>query len=253
MGTPLTSSFRVSPLEIPTLEFGVCGPSACTLEAYLISPSTNAVCVTRVPPVIRRDRPLDIELDIRGHHPDSYAAATVAHSFSVHANFVAILEGQAQSSSFTAQVSVFPSGERWIARVLTPPSSWDNAELANVSITLGQQSLPCEVLQATIRVGYNHASAPAGAVLAAAKAGDGPALQAALDAGGSTEEADSHVRHAGKCVGLCYAVAAPVVTLLYVHVYRMDAQQCTGQPQTATSTSSVHSWQQAQILLPQAR
>ena len=43
----------------------------------------------------------------------------------------------------------------------------------------------------------NHAPAPEGAVLAAAEAGDVPALQAALDAGGSTEEADE-VREGGR-------------------------------------------------------
>ena len=45
-----------------------------------------------------------------------------------------------------------------------------------------------------MRVGYNHAVAPAGAVHAAAMAGDMPALQVALIAGGSTEEADAEVR-----------------------------------------------------------
>jgi len=47
-------------------------------------------------------------------------------------------------------------------------------------------------------VGYNHAPAPAGAVLEAASAGDVAALQAALDAGGSTEENLNEVRGDGK-------------------------------------------------------
>ena len=38
---------------------------------------------------------------------------------------------------------------------------------------------------------YNHAPAPKGAVMAAAKAGDLPALKVALRNGGSTEEKDS--------------------------------------------------------------
>ena len=58
-----------------------------------------------------------------------------------------------------------------------------------VSLSLAGRPLPCDCLPATLQVGYNHAPAPAGAVFAAAMAGDVPALQAALDAGGSTEEA----------------------------------------------------------------
>ena len=47
-----------------------------------------------------------------------------------------------------------------------------------------------EVVRHIHSFAYNHTPAPEGAVFAAAKAGDVLALKAALDAGGSTEEAD---------------------------------------------------------------
>ena len=59
-----------------------------------------------------------------------------------------------------------------------------------VALSLAGHILPSDCLPVTLQVGYNHAPAPEGAVYAAAEAGDVPALQAALDAGGSTEEAD---------------------------------------------------------------
>ena len=59
-----------------------------------------------------------------------------------------------------------------------------------MSLSLVGRPLPCDCLPATLRVGYNHAPAPMGAVYGAAKAGEVPALQATLDAGGSTEEAE---------------------------------------------------------------
>ena len=46
-------------------------------------------------------------------------------------------------------------------------------------------------LASIVTIEFNHAPAPAGAVHAAAKAGDLPALKVALRNGGSTEEKDS--------------------------------------------------------------
>jgi len=87
-------------------------------------------------------------------------------------------------------VTTRPSGGGWIIRALVRLSAWAEAASVTVfSLSLAGQPLPCDSLPATLRVGYNHAPAPAGAVLVAARGGDVPALQTALDAGGSTEEA----------------------------------------------------------------
>ena len=79
------------------------------------------------------------------------------------------------------------------------PGPWkaDAASLTVVSLSLAGRLLPSDCLPATLPVGYNHAPAPAGAVLAAANASDVPALRAALDSGGSTEEA-GEVRGGGR-------------------------------------------------------
>ena len=62
------------------------------------------------------------------------------------------------------RVKALPSSSGWIARALARPAAWaDAASIAVVSLALGGRPLPCDC----------H-----------------PALQAALDAGGSTEEAD---------------------------------------------------------------
>lgn len=60
-----------------------------------------------------------------------------------------------------------------------------------MSPTIAGRPLPCDRLPATLRVGYNHAPAPVGALFRAAKTGDVAALRVALDAGGSTEEANT--------------------------------------------------------------
>ena len=83
------------------------------------------------------------------------------------------------------------SGGIWVIRALIRPAAWaEAASVTVVSLSLVDRLLSCDSLPATLRIGYNHAPTPTGAVLEAAKAGDAAALQAALDAGGSTEEAD---------------------------------------------------------------
>lgn len=83
------------------------------------------------------------------------------------------------------------SGSGSTVRALTRPASWANAATVTiVSMSLAGRSLPCDCLPVTLRVGSNHAPAPAGAVLKAAKSGDVAVVQAALDAGGSMEETD---------------------------------------------------------------
>ena len=93
------------------------------------------------------------------------------------------------------------SGGIWVIRALIRPAAWaEAASVTVVSLSLVDRLLSCDSLPATLRIGYNHAPTPTGAVLEAAKAGDAAALQAALDAGGSTEEADE-VRGNGKNAG----------------------------------------------------
>ena len=100
-----------------------------------------------------------------------------------------VLAGQPRGEVPT-RVKARLSGGGWTARALASPSAWaDAVSVTVVSLSLAGRPLPCDCLPATLQVGYNHAPAPAGAVFAAAMAGDVPALQAALDAGGSTEEA----------------------------------------------------------------
>ena len=89
------------------------------------------------------------------------------------------------------RVKAHPSGGSWTVRVLVRPAYWANAASVTVhSMSLAWRTLPCVCLPATLRVGYNHAPAPEGAVLAAAETGDVPALLASIEEGGSTEEAD---------------------------------------------------------------
>lgn len=84
-----------------------------------------------------------------------------------------------------------PSGDALIARACILPGTWAHAKaITVVSLVFADQPMSSERLPVTLRVGFNHAPAYARAVYAAAKAGNMPALQAALDDGGSTEEAD---------------------------------------------------------------
>jgi len=88
-----------------------------------------------------------------------------------------------------AALSVQPILGGWIARALILPATWaDETFVAVSSISLAGRPLPGDSLPATLFIGYNHVPAPSGAVFNAALAGDVVALQAALDAGGSTEE-----------------------------------------------------------------
>lgn len=116
----------------------------------------------------------------------------MAHWLSAHPRLAISFEAPGQTrAEVYLPVTARPSCGGSILRVLVRPAAWaDASSVTVVSLSLAGLPHPCEFLPATLRVGYNHALAPAGAVLEASKAGDVPALQAALDAGGSTEEAD---------------------------------------------------------------
>ena len=162
------------------------------IEARLVSPFASSFALTGVPARVHADRPLELELAAVGSGAGAGAAVAIASWLSAHACLAIAVEmpGQHRLEVYLP-VSARPSGGGWIARALIHPSAWaDAASVTVVSLSLAGRLLPCDFLSATLQVGYNHARAPAGAVYAAAKVGDVPALQAALDAGGSTEEAE---------------------------------------------------------------
>ena len=193
---------RLDPLEIPALGMEPCDYAIAAVEARLVSPTASALALTRVPARVHADQPLEIELDAVGLSPGVSAAVSVASWISANARLHISVDvpGQRRREVFV-HATACPSGSGWNARALIHPATWaDAASVTVVSLSLAGRPLPCDCLPATLKVGYNHAPAPAGSVYAAAIAGDVAALQAALDAGGSTEEADE-VRGNGKNAG----------------------------------------------------
>ena len=72
-----------------------------------------------------------------------------------------------------------PLGTQYGARVVI-----NHVWVAGCAVVLNE-------LSSIVTIGFNHATAPAGAMMAAAKDGDLPALKVALRNGGSTEEKDA--------------------------------------------------------------
>ena len=168
-----------------------CDSGTSAVEARLVCPYANALSLTGVPARVLADRPLELKLAAVGSGAGGDTAQSIASWISAHACLaIAIdLAGQPREE-VSLLVEARASGSGWILRAFARPSAWaDAASVTVVSLSLAGRPLPCDCLPATLRVGYNHAPAHAGAVLAAARAGDVVALQAALDAGGSTEEA----------------------------------------------------------------
>ena len=189
----LASVFPIGPLEIPAVDLVPCNSLSSAIAAQLIQPAITSFVLTRVPPRLLTTLPLDIELRTFGVDADSYAAAFVAR-FSSYAHVTLMLKetsGQSDRGTIT-RVSVRRVDSGWIMRALIDPASWtDVASVSCVeSLSFAGQPLPSICLPATLRVGYNHVAARAGAVISASMSGDVAALQSALDAGGSTEEAD---------------------------------------------------------------
>ena len=196
----LALTLPAGPLEITQLgmwplEFLT---TCAAIEAFLGLPPAITLVPTRVPRVLLADRPLEIECSVVDVVPGSHAAESVTRSISTHAQLLVASESNGGPRTiWCTQIALHPStvsGGGWIARVLVRPASWAAASSVTLlSLTFAGRPLPCDsgLLPATLRVGYNHAPAPAGAVFAAAVAGDVRALQAALDEGGSTEETDA--------------------------------------------------------------
>ena len=162
------------------------------VEARLVNPSASALALTRVPARVHADRPLEIELAAVGLRVGADVAVSIASWISDHALLQISVEVPEQPrGEASLRVKAHPSGGGWIIRALIRPAAWaDAASVTVVSLSLERRPLMSDLLPATLRVGYNHAPAPAGVVFAAATACDVAALQTALDAGGSTEEAD---------------------------------------------------------------
>ena len=177
--------------EIPDMTMA---PSATfAIETRLVSPTASTFALNRVPPLLHADRPLELELAAVAQGTGAGAAESVASWISARARLQISVEapGQPRGEVFL-HVQARPSGDSWSVRVLVRPAFWADAASVTVhSMSLAGRTLSCDCLPATLRVGYNHAPAPKGAVFAATKSFDVRALKAAIEAGGSTAEVDA--------------------------------------------------------------
>ena len=169
------------------------------IEARLVSPYASSFAMTAVPARVHADLPLELELAAVGLVAGNGAAVSTASWISAHACLaIAVAVPGQPRVEVSFAVSARPSGGGWILRALVCPAAWaDAVSVTVVSLSLAGRPLLCDCLPATLRVGYNHAPAPVGAVLKAAQAGNVRSLQAALDAGRSAEEA-GEVRGGGR-------------------------------------------------------
>jgi len=189
----MVSRLPVGPLEIPHICIKHYHTPTSVIEARLsCSSASSLVLTTLLPARVHADRPLDIDISVVGLCGDACAAAHSSNCFAVHASLAISVETPRQPRiQLSVSVSMRPSSGGWIARALAHPKSWANAtSITVVSLSLARRPVLCERLPAELQVGYNHAPAPAGAVLKASYAGNVQALRTALDVGGSTEEAD---------------------------------------------------------------
>ena len=191
MAASLSSTIPDHPIEIPHLSIEPSAFPTSAIEAGIVSLSANAILVTRVPACTNADRPLEIELAAAGLFAGTDTSAYFARWISDHVYISLTVEEAGYPPAYiSSPLSLYPRVRGWIARALIHPMFWRGAATMSIaSLALAGRPLSCSYLPTTLRVGYNHAPAPAGAVLAAAKTGDLTALQAALEAGGSTEEA----------------------------------------------------------------
>ena len=191
----LISRIPVGTLEIPAVSMGTSASVTSAIKARLVSPTAcaNGFAVTTVPACVHADRPLEVKIAAIIQGAGAGAAESVASWISANALLQISVEVPGQPRGVVSVlVKARPLEGGWIIRALVHPSVWANAASVTMhSMSLAGQPLPCDCLPATLRVGYNHAPAPEGAVFAAARDGDVPALQVALDAGGSTEEVDT--------------------------------------------------------------
>ena len=170
---------------------GQCNSGTSAIEARLVCPFVGVIAIIGVPARVHADRPLELELAVVRLLAGDGVAESIASWLSAHAllQLSVNVPGRPHSLASVPIVARASDGNM-ILRALARPAAWaDAASVTVVSLSLAGRPLMCDCLPATLRVGYNHARGPAGAVLAASKAGNVPALRVALDAGGSTEEA----------------------------------------------------------------
>ena len=201
MTVSLACSIPVEACGISEMTIAPFYSTTIVIEARLVSPLASEFVLSRVPSLVHLDRPLELELAAVRQGEDTDAAESVASWISAHALLQISVEAPRQpQGEVSVLVKARPSGGRWNVRALIHRAVWANAASVTVlSLSLAGRPLLCDCLPVTLRVGYNHAPAPEGAVFAAAQACDLPALEAAIEAGGSTEEADE-VRGGGKIV-----------------------------------------------------
>ena len=194
-----------------------------------------------MPARVHANRPLEVDI-AAGIRSGVDEAESVASWISDHALLQISVEVLEQRrGEVSVRVKARPSGSGWIIRALVRPAAWaDAASITVVSLSLAGRPLMSDLLPATLRVGYNHDPAPAGVVFVAAKAGDVAALQAALDAGGSTEEADVVNGGVGLGGGRGRRIVDPLPSSC-----RMTGLPPMWLPGSATSRPSARSWRQA--------
>ena len=181
-----SSSLFVGPLGVRELLVAPFPSPTSAIEARLVSPAPSDLRLTRVPTRLQSDQPLQIEFLLFGLGAGSSPASI--DWLSDHILLSLTISGESQTS-LSVRFSLRLLGSVWVARALIRPTLWDKAaSVTLVSILLAGHQVPSEFLPRTLQVGYNHASDPEGMVFEAAKAGNVPGLQGALDAGGSTEE-----------------------------------------------------------------
>ena len=185
----VASSLPIDPKEVPDLAIIPYASFTSPIDVHLdqISPTSSTVLV-RIPLVVHVDRPLELKI---AKFCRRLGSCTPAQHVRLLMNVTPCTYFSSCQFSVPIALRLCPSDGDWVARALVHPATWaDAASVTVVALTLAGRPLTCDALPATLRVGYNHTAAPALAVYRAAKVGDVPALQAALDAGGSTEEAD---------------------------------------------------------------
>lgn len=187
----LASALPAGPLEVADLLIQPCHRHDSTIDAFLTNPSAHMFLLGRMPHVLPNDQPLEIALRAATDHAGGRAAASTARSISTHSLVIVVVETMGTLHSLSAQVSVRPSGDSWVARALLRPAGWIGASSVTViSLSILGRPLHFDGLPVSLRVGFNHTPAPEGAVIAAARSSNLPALRALLDSGCSTEEFD---------------------------------------------------------------
>ena len=197
MASAVASIPPVSTLELSDLQLERCVIPTSATDVRLRSPSAKSVKLARVPLIVHADRPFEIFFAAVEFGAGADEAASVARWISTHALLTVDINKKNRTAHLFS-VYAYPTDGGCIVRALARPSAWaDASSVTVVSLSLAGRPQLCECLPATLRVGYNHAPEPVGAVYDAAEAGDVPELQAALEDGGSTEEADG-VRRGGE-------------------------------------------------------